>query len=122
MSVDVVLEFLAKSALYSDERPYCLKFESPAGLRRSNIQVELSQQRIEDIRGHEEDFTIDKNGFALVPLDTQMTHEDFDDEENITSIYLPEAAEALRQLVGAFRVQIFEYVVSALATIFELVI
>lgn len=111
MSVNAILGYLADEELFLDERPYCLKFEAPAGLRRSNIQVEHRQQAIEDIRGREEDFTIDKNGFTLVSFDTKMAYDDFNDETKIVSVYLAEAAELLQRLVGAFRIQIFEYVV-----------
>lgn len=112
MPINAILGYLADDELFLEERPYCLKFEAPDGLRRSNIQVEHRQTIIEDIRGHEKDFTIDKSGFALVSFDSKMAYEDFDNERKIVSVYLAEAAEILQQLVGAFRVQIFEYVAS----------
>lgn len=111
MSVNATLGYLADEELFLQERPYCLKFEAPTGLRRSNIQVDHRLQTIEDIRSRAEDFTIDKNGFTLIPFETKMTYQDFSDESKIISVYLAEAAELLQQLVGAFRVQIFEYVV-----------
>ncbi|KAH8821381.1 hypothetical protein F5884DRAFT_84977 [Xylogone sp. PMI_703] len=111
MSVNAILGYLADEELYLDEKPYCLKFEAPAGLSRSNIQVEHHLQTIEDIRGREKDFTLDKNGFTLVSFDTRMAYEDFSNENKIVSVYLAEAAEIVQRLVGAFRVQIFEYVI-----------
>jgi hypothetical protein len=112
MSVNASLGYLADEELFLEERPYCLKFEAPAGLRRSNIQVEHRQQTIEEIRGREKDFNIDKNGFTLVSFDTKMAYDYFNNESKIVSVYLAEAAEILQRLVGTFRVQIFEYVAS----------
>jgi hypothetical protein len=112
MSVNAILGYLADEELFLEERPYCLKFEAPAGLHRSDIQVEHRQQTIEDIRRREKDFTIDKNRFTLVPFDTKMAYEDFNNKSKIVSVYLAEAAEKLQRLVGAFHVQIFEYVTS----------
>ena len=120
MSVNAILGYLADKELFLDERPYCLKFEAPAGLRRSNIQVKHRQQTIKDIRSREIDFTIDKNGFTLVSFDTKMAYKDFNNESKIVSVYLAEAAELLQRLVRAFRVQIFEYVVSLPPGLLEL--
>jgi hypothetical protein len=114
MSVHAALGFLPNEELFRHERPYCLKFEPPEGLRRTNIQAEYREHIIEDIRGHEEDFNMDKNGFALVPFHTRMTFEDFESEDKILAVYMPEVAGVIQRLVGAFRVQVFEYVASAL--------
>lgn len=111
MCVNATLSFLADDGLYLTERPYSLKFEAPAGLRRSNILVEKHQQNIEDVRGLEKNLTLDENGFVLVHLDTEMTYEDFEEEDRVKAVYLVEVAEMLQKLVGASRVQVFEYVV-----------
>jgi hypothetical protein len=111
MSVTATLSFLADDELYKTERPYSLKFEAPDGLRRSNILVEKHQQAIQDARGLEKRLTMEDNGFALVDLDTEMTYDDFEDEERVKAVYLVEVAGMLQSLVGASRVQVFEYVV-----------
>lgn len=113
MSVHATLGFLPDVELFRHERPYCLKFEAPEGLRRSNIKTEYHEYVIEDIRGHEGDFNIDKNGFELVPFHTKMAYEDFANEDKIVAVYMPEVAGVIQRLVGSFRVQIFEYVASA---------
>ncbi|KAH8704098.1 hypothetical protein BGW36DRAFT_423624 [Talaromyces proteolyticus] len=110
MSVHATLGFLPDEKLFREERPYCLKFEAPKGLRRTNIQAEHRRQIIEDIRGREKDFNLDKNGFALVPFHTKMAYEDFENEDKIVTVYMTEVAAVIQQLVGAFRVQIFEYI------------
>lgn len=120
MSVHATLGLLSHSEIFRHERPYCLKFEAPEGLRRSNIQTEYHERVIEDIRGHEKDFNIDRNGFALVPFHTRMAYEDFENEDKIVAVHMPEVAGVLQRLVGAFRVQIFEYVASASNLILEL--
>ncbi|QKX62998.1 uncharacterized protein TRUGW13939_10166 [Talaromyces rugulosus] len=86
MSVHAALGFLPNEELFQHERPYSLKFEPPEGLRRTNIQAEYRENIIEDIRGHEDDFNMEKNGFALVPFHTKMTYEDFENEDKILAI------------------------------------
>lgn len=111
MSVTATLSFLANDELYETERPYSLKFEAPEGLRRSNIQVEKHKQVIQNARQSEKSITVKDNGFALVKLDSKMAYEDFENEERVKAVYLVEVAEMLQKLVGASRVQVFEYVV-----------
>lgn len=120
MSVHATLGFLPDDELFRHERPYSLKFEAPEGLRRTNIQAEYREHVIEDTRGHEDEFNIDKNGFALVPFPTKMTYEDFKNEDKILAVYMPEVAGVIQRLVGAFRVQIFEYVASTSYLVLEL--
>jgi len=111
MSVVTTMDFLADSKQYLGEKPYRLKFEPPAGLPRTNIQVDQQQQLIEDIRGREKDFTLENNGFTLVPFHVEMAIEDYDEEQKIKALYLPKVAELLKDMLRASRVQIFEHLV-----------
>ena len=111
MSVVASMDFLAKSDIYLDEKPYRLKFDPPADLARSNIQVDSREQVVEDIRGREAHFSIEENGFCLVPFDVEMSYEDYDDEQKIKQAYLPKVANVLQVMLGASRVQIFEHLV-----------
>ena len=105
------MNFLAHDRLYDEEKPYLLKFDPPSGFSQSNYNIDTRQQLIQDIRGREKDFSIAKNGFAIMSLHTELSYEDFDDETKLREVYFPEVADALRKLLGAFRVQIFEHLV-----------
>lgn len=105
------MNFLAHDRLYDEEKPYLLKFDPPSGFPQSNYNIDTKEQLIEDIRGREKDFSIAKNGFAIMPLHTKLSYEDFDDEKRLREVYFPEVADALRKLLGASRVQIFEHLV-----------
>ena len=107
------INFLANEDLYDHEKPYLLKFEPPSEFPRSNYKISTKVQDIQDIRGVEHDFSIPKNGFSIMPLQTKMSYEDFDDETRLREVYFKEVAEALQLLLGAFRVQIFEHLVSS---------
>ena len=47
-----------------------------------------TQVLVHDVRGHESDFTLDKHGFTYAKQD--MPAVDFNDEEAIKKVYLPE--------------------------------
>jgi len=63
--------------------------------------------RIEDARGRESEFTLDRNGFALVKAPTQVR--DFYSPEEVKSVYYPEVERLLRETLGASRVFVFDH-------------
>lgn len=106
--------FLARSTLYEHEKPYSLRFEPEAGFPRSNItMVKHEDIMIQDIRGREKDFSYEKNGFAILNLNTSLAYEDFEDKQKVIDVYLKDVADLLRDFLHAERVQIFEHTVRA---------
>src|SRR5271170_4920587 len=63
--------------------------------------------KIYDIRGHEQDFSLDKTGFQVCPHKSSQT--EFADEEKIKSIYYKEVEELLKEVTGAHKVVIFDH-------------
>lgn len=103
--------FLKRDPTYDDEKPYSLRFTPPEGFPRANILLESHDVAVHDIRPIRNELTIDKNGYAIMSLETDMTYDDFDNEQRIKDVYLRELSEALRSYLGAKRVQIFEHTV-----------
>jgi hypothetical protein len=60
---------------------------------------------IEDARGREAEFTLDRNGFALVKAPTGVA--DFYSPEEIKDVYYPEVERLVRDKLGASRVFVF---------------
>lgn len=110
--VQTSMHFLSRNDLYSTVKPYSLRFEPPEGFERSNITLERQENLVvEDARATIEQFSLEKQGFAIMNLDSQMTYDDFEDDAKIVEVYLKEVANALRDLFGASQVQIFEHTV-----------
>ena len=63
--------------------------------------------RIEDARGHEAEFTLDRNGFTLIKAPTAVRN--FYDPDQIKSVYYPEVERLLRDTLGASRVVVFDH-------------
>ena len=51
---------------------------------------------IHDIRGHEADFQLDRNGFQLVPFSSKET--EFTDTEQFKKVVYPEVADLLKNM------------------------
>jgi hypothetical protein len=62
---------------------------------------------IEDARGRESEFTLDRNGFTLIHVPTHVR--DFYSPEEVKSVYYPEVERLLRDTLGASRVFVFDH-------------
>jgi hypothetical protein len=89
------------------EKPTYYRIEPPPGVPQWNGIDDLREVQIEDARGRESEFTLDRNGFALVKAPTVVT--DFYDPEEIKRVYYPEVERLLRDTLGASRVFVFDH-------------
>src|SRR5437868_2677262 len=91
------------------EKPVRYVFDPPPGVPQWNGIDDPREIRIEDGRGREHEFTLDRNGFALVKAPSQVS--DFYSDEEIKRTYYPEVEQLLRDKIGASRVVIFDHTV-----------
>jgi hypothetical protein len=91
------------------DRPRTYTFEPPSGEPRSNIVPEPHNLPIHDIRRIGEMVSLDREGFALVRQNSSV--KDFYDEDEVRSVYYPEAERLIRAATGADRVFVFDHTV-----------
>src|SRR5580704_11310954 len=89
------------------EKPTFYRIDPPPGVPQWNGIDDEREVRIEDARGRESEFTLDRNGFALVKSLTAVS--DFYDADEIKRVYYPEVDKLLRNAVGASRVFVFDH-------------
>ena len=77
------------------------------------MKLEEREITIKDIRGLEKSFDFNKNGFAVVKLDSKMSYEDFNDSKMIRNVYCKEIEARVRQCLGADAVCLFYTSVSS---------
>lgn len=112
--VQAQIYFLKRDQMYEVEKSYSLEFDTML-FAPSNIKTHVvSDLPIKDIRGMEDEFSFEKNGFAVLELNSKMTYEDFDDIDKIKKVYSPEVAAALLHYMGASGVQVFDAQVGCL--------
>jgi hypothetical protein len=100
----------------ANEKPYSLRYDPPGDFRRTNFISQAHDQSIQDIRGRENDFSVNLQGFGLLKLDPQMRYEDYDERAKVETVYFKQVAEGVQRMLGASRVQVFEHVVSRFDT------
>src|SRR3954466_6096589 len=97
------LHYLKRGA----EKPAYYRIEPPPGGPRWDGNNEPDEVGSEDARGRESEFTLDRNGFALIKAPTAMT--DFYSPDEIKRVYYPEVKLLVRNALGASRVSVFDH-------------
>ncbi|KAI0755230.1 hypothetical protein C8Q80DRAFT_1143791 [Daedaleopsis nitida] len=91
------------------EEPYQYVLDPPEGKPANNIGVEPHDVTVNDARGREREFTLDKNGFQFVQWPS--VEKDFDDDARVQKEYYAEVEEILKTVAGAKRVFIFDHTI-----------
>jgi hypothetical protein len=97
------------------EKPYEILIdlqEAAKHVPRCNFSFEEKECLIQDVRGKENEFSLDANGFTWKRFETSAT--DFQSRETIKDVYLREVEEFLSRLLGSEikRVVVFDWRVS----------
>ena len=70
--VETSLNFLKRDELYNHEKPYQLGYAPPEGLPTSNLGREKHEPiTVTSIRGLEQQFTFEGNGFTALRMDKE---------------------------------------------------
>ena len=91
----------------AQKKPTYYRVDPPPGVPQWNGIEDEREVKIEDARGRESEFTLDRNGFALVKAPTTVA--DFYNSEEIKRVYCPEVEQLLRGAFGASRVFVFDH-------------
>jgi hypothetical protein len=91
------------------ERPRNYAFDPPLGLPRSNTVHETHRVSIHSVRGKAPEVSLDREGFELL-RHTSDVH-DFYNEDEVRTVYYPEAERLIGEATGADRVFIFDHTV-----------
>jgi hypothetical protein len=114
-AVEANLLYLKWQDLYKTEKPFEIFVNIPEGSadrRPTNLVFELGEkQKIRNIRGHENDFHLDTHGFKT--CSRPICFDLWEDMNAVTSQYLPEIEQVLREEVeGADEIFVFDWQVS----------
>ena len=72
-----------------------------------NWTEDIRKVAIEDVRGKEDEYTLDSTGFQFYRRPAKHTR--FLDEEEIRAEYYPESIELIKELTGATKVFLFDH-------------
>jgi len=104
-SLTTTLHYLVRGP----ERPVRYADTPPPGVAAWTGIDDPREIAIEDARGHEDEFSLDRNGFTLINAPSAVS--DFYDEDELRRVYHPEVNRLLRSQLGASRVFIFDHTI-----------
>lgn len=92
-------------------KPWNYVEKPPEGSPQRNYSEDQHEVNLNDIRGREQDFDINVNGFGVVQ-GVESEEKDFTDDEHIKKVYYPEVEKVLLDNVpGAKRIFLFDYTI-----------
>jgi len=104
------LVFLKRDSKFLTEKPYRLRYDPGGEIPRTNCETQVQTDvLVRDIRGSEAKYTLDRNGFQVLRLDSKLAPEEFHDRERVKDVYYEELRELLMQELGAKRVEVLEH-------------
>lgn len=115
-SVRASLQYIKDLDIYKHEKPYMIAdIEHIPKHQRSNIKLEKRQVSIEDIRGQEGKFTIERNSFEFVKHGHPVP---YDDETSLES-YVAATSALVQERFMADRVICYDSLVSSVLCIYD---
>jgi hypothetical protein len=108
------LQFICPLELYVTEKPsiYEYSISSVKDARQTNVVHETREVLIRDIRGVENSFSLECDGFEVLKHRTRLTHVEFASKTAVTDIYIKETEALLKERFRALRVIVIGCVVS----------
>lgn len=91
--------------------PFNYVEKPPEGEPQRNFPDEDRDVHLEDVRGHEQDFTLDNNAFAALKGYPHNSAINWEDDVSIKTHYYPEVERILKEAAGADRVLLFDHTI-----------
>ena len=105
--ITAVLTYAVPPADGSKPYAYAYVADPNTKERKRNFTSRDHEVQIENVRGKEDQYSLDKSGFAFVKAVSKQKA--FTDNEEIAEEYYPESAELIKKLTGATRVVVFDH-------------
>jgi len=105
--VSASLYFLARLPLYDTVKPFVFLYDPKNGFPVTNIENELHSVQIRDMRKFKTSY--EQCGFQLGTMASTLAYEDYQKEELIKTIHIPEVESYLKTLFGASTVHVINY-------------
>lgn len=92
-------------------KPWNYVEQQPEGQLQRNYGVFEQEVQLNDLRGHEKEYYLDKDAFQVVS-GVSSQEKDFTDDEHIKKVYYPEVEQLLLDSVpGAHKVTLFDHTI-----------
>jgi hypothetical protein len=111
-NIESTMYYLENMPIYLTEKPYTMRYQPEEDIPQSNFhKCEKPMTAISMRRPDVGPFNFEECGFELIEMRSEMSYEDFSDNEKIQSVYIQEVREAIKHAIGAKFVWVLDYAV-----------
>ncbi|KAH8820809.1 methyltransferase [Xylogone sp. PMI_703] len=110
LEVEANVYFLNRDPKYEEVKPYTLRYTPEDGFPQTNVKRTLHGLQFHNMR-LEKNLQYEKCGFKVANLESQMTYEDYNDNEKIETIHQREVEACVREALNASSADVLDYVV-----------
>jgi hypothetical protein len=104
--------YLERASRYDTEKPYTMRYQPDEGIPQSNFKKIECPMKAESMRDHGvESFKFNECGFEIIELKSQLSYDEFWDNEKVKQVYIEEVKETLKKELGAKYVHVLDYAV-----------
>lgn len=91
-------------------KPFNYVEQQPEGQPQRNFGIFEQEVQMNDLRGHEKEYYLDKDAFQVVS-GVSSQEKEFTDDDHIKRVYYPEVEQLLLDNVGAHKVTLFDHTI-----------
>lgn len=103
--------FLDRDELYDTVKPYVIRYEMKTDIPPDNIKRLLRPVTVRDLRTFPEKLLFADCGFQVLTLASSMSYGDYEDEEKIKTVHVPEILDRVKEKFSADDVHALEHVI-----------
>ncbi|OHE96221.1 hypothetical protein CORC01_08439 [Colletotrichum orchidophilum] len=100
---------MARLDAESETKPRGLELAKNPTLKQTNVKYTRKTISVTNVRGSEDIFKLDRQGFQLGQLQSKLSYEDFASTDSIVNQYYEEVKAFLKQNTGAVEVLPFDF-------------
>ena len=104
--------YLERTPLYDTEKPYSMRYQPDDGIPQTNFVKTECPITVKSMREPGAGpFRLNECGFQQIELHSQMSYDDFWDNEAVQRVYIQEVKDVLKRELGAKHVFVLDYAV-----------
>jgi hypothetical protein len=107
------LYFLKKVPKYATVKPYTCRFDTQGKYPYTNIENVKQAISLSNVRPIQDDMSLQNQGFRVLTIPSRMSYTDFNNDDKIRAIHIPQILTFLQTELGAFEIHVLDYRVAA---------
>jgi len=105
----ISLHFLKRDPKYATIKPYTCRFDTQGKFPYTNIENVENTVPVSNIRPILNEISLQRQGFSVMTIPSQMSYEDFNNDEIIRAVHIPHILTTLQNELKALEIHVLDY-------------